>query len=121
MATWSAELPADNVVAGDPNHPEAHNQLVDALTEVRANVDAAEKTATWGSVSNRPSTFPPTIGTTATTALAGNTAIPSIPAALSASDAQAGTSTAQRTITAKVLADEIDRRVAAAIAAIPAG
>ena len=36
-----------------------------------AIVDAA-KTATWGQVSNRPTTFPPTIGTTATTAAAGD-------------------------------------------------
>ena len=42
-----------------------------------------------------------------------NTSYPS----LTAARAQAGTATAASTITAKVLADEIDRRVAAAIAA----
>lgn len=36
-------------------------------------------------------------------------------AALSAADAEAGTATAARTISAKVLADEIDRRIAAAL------
>lgn len=30
----------------------------------------------WGDVTGKPSTFPPTIGTTATTAMAGNTPIP---------------------------------------------
>jgi len=57
------------------------------------------------------------LGTTASTALAGNTSIPDIPAELSAAEAEAGTSTATRTITAKVLADEIDRRIAAAAGA----
>lgn len=38
---------------------------------------------------------------------------------LTAAQVQAGTATTPSTITAKVLADEIDRRVAAAIAAIP--
>lgn len=41
------------------------------------------------------------------------------PPTLSAADVQAGTATTPSSITAKVLADEIDRRVAAAIAAIP--
>ena len=39
--------------------------------------------------------------------------------ALSAADAEAGTATAARTISAKVLADEIDRRIAAALAPEP--
>lgn len=43
------------------------------------------------------------------------------PAPLSAAEAASGTATTEATISAKVLADEIDRRVAAAIAAIPAG
>lgn len=46
-----------------------------------------------------------------------NTAYP----ALTAAQAQAGTATTASTISAKVLADEIDRRVAATIAALPAG
>lgn len=44
-----------------------------------------------------------------------------LPATLTAAQAQTGTATTPAVITAKVLADEIDRRVAAAIAAIPAG
>ena len=44
-----------------------------------------------------------------------------VPEALTAAQAQAGTATTASTISAKVLADEIDRRVAAAIAALPAG
>lgn len=42
-----------------------------------------------------------------------------LPATLTAAAAQTGTATTPALITAKVLADEIDRRVAAAIAAIP--
>lgn len=38
--------------------------------------------------------------------------------AMTAADAEAGTATAARVVSAKVLADEIDRRVAAAIAAM---
>jgi hypothetical protein len=43
------------------------------------------------------------------------------PPTLSAADVQAGTATIPSSITAKILADEIDRRVAAAIAALPSG
>lgn len=74
MATWNAPLPPNDVEAGDPGHPEMHNQLVDAITEARDNVDIAETTAAWADVSGKPSTFPPTIGTTASTAVAGNDA-----------------------------------------------
>lgn len=117
--------------------------------------DGASGEVSWDDVAGKPSTFPPTIGTTATTAMAGNTAIPAAPAeerlvptggangqvlkvgsdgkaawgadantqppTLTAADVQAGTATAASSITAKVLADEIDRRVAAAIAALPSG
>lgn len=38
--------------------------------------DNFEKDVTWEDISNKPQTFPPTIGTTAGTALAGNTVIP---------------------------------------------
>lgn len=43
------------------------------------------------------------------------------PPAMTAADAMAGTSTVAMLVSPQVLADEIDRRVAAAIAAIPAG
>lgn len=71
MADWTTPLP-DAAKAGDAGHIEDHNEIVAAIGEIRTNVDAAEKTATWGQVANRPSTFPPNIGTTATTAAAGN-------------------------------------------------
>ena len=58
MAEWSAELPADAVV-GAEGHPADHNKIKAALVELRGNVDAAEGTAAWGSVSGKPSTFPP--------------------------------------------------------------
>lgn len=60
MATWESELPPAAPQVGDTGHTDAHGKLVAALTEVRTNVDAAEKTATWGQVANRPATYPPT-------------------------------------------------------------
>lgn len=38
--------------------------------------DYTPPAATWGDVTGKPATFPPTIGTTASTALAGDTVIP---------------------------------------------
>lgn len=74
MATWSAPLPPNNVVAGSSGHPTMHNQLVDAITEARTNVDTAETLADWATITGKPATFPPTIGATAVTAVAGNDA-----------------------------------------------
>lgn len=74
--TWNAPLPPNDVVAGDPDHPTMHNELVDAITEVRTNVDlvdgVADTPAAWGDITGKPSTFAPTIGATASTAVAGN-------------------------------------------------
>lgn len=61
------------------------------------------------------------LGTTATTALKGDTVIPAAAAAGSAAQLTAGTDTVQRTWSAKMLTDEINARVAAAISEIPAG
>ena len=58
MADWNSELPGE-AVEGNPGHPEDHNKIVDAIREVRDNVDGAESKAAWGSVSGKPSTFPP--------------------------------------------------------------
>lgn len=80
--------------------------------------DGQNATVNWGNLSGKPETFAPTIGTTATTAMAGNKSIPSIPAVMSAEEASNGIATTQRTITAKVLADLVDERIAAAL---PAG
>lgn len=78
MATWNAPLPPNTVVAGDPGHPDMHNQIVDAITEARTNVDLVETAANtptaWADVSGKPATFAPTIGATAATAVAGNDA-----------------------------------------------
>ncbi len=65
--------------------------------EVAAQIDgAAGGSVAWGDITGKPATFPPTIGTTATTALAGNTTIPAAsstaPAALAAA-AAVGTGT----------------------------
>lgn len=66
--------------------------------EVADQIDAAAGggTVAWADVTDKPATFPPTIGATATTALAGNTAIPAAsstaPAALAAA-AAVGTGT----------------------------
>jgi len=66
--------------------------------EVRNQIESgAGGAVAWADVTGKPTTFPPVVGTTATTALAGNTAIPAAattaPAALSAA-AAVGTGTA---------------------------
>lgn len=59
MATWVTPIPPNDVVAGDPGHPGMHNDLSDNITEIRTNVDLVESEGLQ-------------IGTTATTAAAGN-------------------------------------------------
>lgn len=44
MAEWNAPLPPNDVEAGDPGHPAMHNELVDAIYEIRENVDDIELT-----------------------------------------------------------------------------
>lgn len=55
---------------------------------------------TWGTLAGKPATFPPTVGTTASTALAGNTALVAVattaPAALAAAAAVGTGTTAAR-------------------------
>lgn len=57
--------------------------------------ESGNSTVSWDSITNKPSTFPPTIGNTATTAKAGNTAIPApaTTAPLANGTATVGTST----------------------------
>lgn len=60
--------------------------------EVNSQIsDASGGTVAWADVTGKPTTFPPVIGTTATTALAGDTVIPAAsttaPAALAAAAA----------------------------------
>lgn len=43
MAEWTTELPGE-AVEGAPGHPEDHNKIVDAIREVRTNVDGIELT-----------------------------------------------------------------------------
>ncbi|WP_326811632.1 hypothetical protein [Streptomyces scopuliridis] len=86
MATWTAPLPPDDTAAGDPGHPVMHNQLVDALTEVRTNVDLAlpanDARLTAGAAGTATVRA---IGATATTVVAGNDARLSAAAAGTAS------------------------------------
>lgn len=76
----------------------------------------------WADISGKPTTFPPVVGTTATTAKAGNyvpawadvTGKPTIPAAVAAGTAAqltAGTDTVQRTWSAKDLAEFVAAQV----------
>ena len=58
MADWVKPLPVE-AVEGAEGHPEDHNKIVDALREVRENVDVAEGKATWGGVTGKPSTYTP--------------------------------------------------------------
>ena len=74
-------------------------EITDATTIGRNLLTASDQNAVqtivgppaWADVTGKPSTFPPVIGTTSTTALAGNTAIPAAastaPAALAAAAA----------------------------------
>lgn len=84
----------------------------------------------WADVTGKPTTFAPAAHKHPIADVTGlqaaldakpdtdtNTTYP----ALTAAQVTAGTATTASSISAKVLADEIDRRVAAAIAAIPAG
>lgn len=94
MAEWVAPLPPNDVVAGDTGHPAMHNELVDAITEVREVVDDVETVAgtapTWASVTGKPAVIAAgadasaartaigagtsnlALGTTSTTAKAGD-------------------------------------------------
>lgn len=123
-------------------------------TDVRSIVDfllsstgGESAPATWASITGKPATFPPTIGTTATTAKAGNyqpaavnisdsspvgrsvltaadaaaartaigagTSSVALPATATAAELQAGTVTATRLVSPKLIHDEIARQIAA--------
>lgn len=68
MAEWNAPLP-EPAVEGDPTHVEDHNLIVDALDEIRQEVDAVEGAVegkadvahahSWDSVTDKPLTFTP--------------------------------------------------------------
>lgn len=119
MATWTTELP-DEAHAGDDGHVADHNALVAAHVEERAAIDAAEKSAAWGTVTGKPSTFPPTIGSTATTALAGNTALLQI--GTTATTAMAGNTSIPAAYTdAKAQAAIKGKSQIAALAAVDGG
>ena len=145
---WENKLPASAVTV-------TQSGVARRLDEVLKDLDGGEVTIKWADVTGKPATFPPTIGKTATTAMAGNTTIPPAPAAdrlvptggtngqvlkvnadgkpvwgvdvdtkltaMTAAAAEAGTETTARSITAKVLHDEVARQVAEAIATPPAG
>lgn len=73
MATWTTPIPPNDVVAGDPGHPGMHNDLSNNVTEIRANVDLAlpadDARLTAGAAGTATVRA---LGTTATTAAAGN-------------------------------------------------
>ena len=80
---------------------------------------------TWAEVTGKPSTFPPTVGTTATTAAAGNhkhsyndlndkPTIPSATAAGTRAQLDAGTDTTVRAFSAKDLHEFVAAQIAAA-------
>ena len=50
--------------------------VMDGAVAIPLAAEPGDVTVTWGDVTGKPATFPPTIGTTATTAMAGNTPIP---------------------------------------------
>lgn len=87
MATWEAPLPGEAVI-GEAGHTAAHNELVAAIVEARAVLDAVEASipvvpapVTWGTLGGKPTEFPPaahnqganTISVTAISGLSGTT------------------------------------------------
>ena len=57
MADWEAPLPPNDTVAGDPGHPQMHNEIVDAIAEVRTVVDGLESggsSVAWDDVTGKP-------------------------------------------------------------------
>ena len=99
---------AKKVAAGDKIKAADHNSLVDDVENLET------KKVKWADVDGKPTTFDPKIGTTATTALAGNTSIPTVPGKMTAAEATTGTATTARTIDAKTLSDFVDAKIAAA-------
>jgi hypothetical protein len=94
--TWNAPLPDNGkspIEVGDPGHDVMHNQTVDCITEIRTNVDTVQTSAgapAWDDITGKPAviaagadeatartaigagTSSLALGTTATTAMAGN-------------------------------------------------
>lgn len=75
MAEWKKPLPngGQSIAAGDTGHPDMHNAAVECIKELRTAVEAVESAPpAWGDITGKPTTFPPSIGSSATTAAAGN-------------------------------------------------
>lgn len=73
----------DGAAGGTPITAEQLNRMEQGI------VDGQNATAvTWSTLAGKPATFPPTIGTTAATALAGNTTL--LKVGTGATDAKAG-------------------------------
>lgn len=58
------------------NDEGAIDAVMDGGTAIPLAADPGDVSVAWGDVTGKPATFPPTIGNTATTAMAGNTPIP---------------------------------------------
>lgn len=135
MATFTITLP-DDVESGDGGHSENHNTLRDAIAELRKVLNTIEgkipaspsvdnlsgATATGKAVMKSADaeaardaigagTSNIKVGTGAGDAMAGNTSIPGY-SVMTEAEAETGTATAGRLITAKVLHDEIARQIA---------
>ena len=107
---------ATTAMAGNTSIPAAPtaDTLSGATAVGKSVMKAADAAAARDAIGAGTSSL--ALGTTATTALKGDTAIPTIPATMSASEAEAGTATTQRTISAKVLHDLIAKMIADAAA-----
>lgn len=135
MATWDVTLPSDSHAVGDPGHTEDHNLIVQAIEEVRTNVDASVESVNGetGVVALTASDIPATselstleviTGLEAAVGLAQDTATwagvsgkpatfpPALPVG-TAAQLEAGTDTAARSWSAAVINAEIARQIAA--------
>lgn len=92
--------------------PELRRLLI-AIVDNAESGSGQPVTVAWGSITGKPATYPPAIGNTATTAMAGNTVIPPAPATGTAAQLQEGTETVAKVWTAKDIHDEIARQIAA--------
>jgi len=84
------------------------------LNKQEQGIKSGNVAPTWSSVTGKPTTFEPATHTHKYADLEGKPTIPTVPTTMSAAEATTGTATTARTISAKVLNDLIDAKIAAA-------
>ena len=106
----------DGADGGTPLTAERLNERDQAIKQLQTDVAGKAKTKHSHAVGDVTGLQAALDGKQEAGAYALKSEVPTLPGAMTAAQAQAGTSGTAQLITAKVLAAEIDRRVAAAIA-----